>query len=118
MELATAASPKAAAERARKQESLHTGCRRTPDGAARKRCLAGFARSSASCRARDLAEIADLRREFFTAVDDRAQPGVRGIGLRLDEGENREITDMFAAGAAMLLLTGGALSALFFRRVP
>jgi len=30
----------------------------------------------------------------------------------------REISDVFAGGAALLLLAGGALSALWFRRVP
>ena len=32
--------------------------------------------------------------------------------------ENREITDAFAAGAIVLLLVGGGLSAFWFRRVP
>ncbi len=32
--------------------------------------------------------------------------------------QSREITDFFAGGSALLLLTGGALSALWFRRVP
>jgi len=32
--------------------------------------------------------------------------------------ENREMTDAFAAGAIVLLLVGGALSAFWFRRVP
>ena len=32
--------------------------------------------------------------------------------------ENREITDLFAAGAIAFLLVGGALSAFWFRRVP
>jgi hypothetical protein len=40
------------------------------------------------------------------------------LGSRLGERkESREITDYFAAGSAMLLLVGGGLSALFFRRV-
>ena len=32
--------------------------------------------------------------------------------------ENREITDVFAGGAIVLLLVGGSLSAFWFRRVP
>ena len=32
--------------------------------------------------------------------------------------ESREITDLFAGGSAAFLLFGGALSALWFRRVP
>ena len=40
---------------------------------------------------------------------------VRDHGTRK---EDREVTDAFAAGAAGLLLAGGALSALWFRRLP
>ncbi|MGZ4355072.1 MAG: VWA domain-containing protein [Gaiellaceae bacterium] len=32
--------------------------------------------------------------------------------------ENRQVTDLFAAGAIVLLLVGGGLSAFWFRRVP
>ena len=41
------------------------------------------------------------------------------LGSRLGEREeSREITDVFAAGAALLLLVGGTLSAFLFKRVP
>jgi hypothetical protein len=41
------------------------------------------------------------------------------LGSRLgSRQEEREITDFFAAGSALLLVTGGALAALLFRRVP
>jgi hypothetical protein len=41
------------------------------------------------------------------------------LGSRLGHRrQSREITDFFAGGAAALLVAGGALSALWFRRVP
>jgi Ca-activated chloride channel family protein len=41
------------------------------------------------------------------------------LGSRLGHRpQQREITDLFAGGSAVLLLLGGALSALWFRRVP
>jgi len=57
---------------------------------------------------------------FFTARDD---VGLRQIYERLgsrlgSRTESREISDYFAGGSAGLLLVGGALSALWFRRVP
>lgn len=58
--------------------------------------------------------------EFFTATDaDGLERVYEELGSRLGtRKESREIGDYFAGGAAALLLTGGALSALWFRRVP
>jgi Ca-activated chloride channel homolog len=58
--------------------------------------------------------------EFFTATDDEGLKAVyEKLGSRLGKrDESREITDVFAGGSAALLLTGGLLSALWFRRVP
>jgi Ca-activated chloride channel family protein len=58
--------------------------------------------------------------QFFTASDDaRLREVYERLGSRLGHRkESREITDLFAGGSAVLLLVGGALSALWFRRLP
>ena len=58
--------------------------------------------------------------QFFTATTDTALRDVyRQLGSRLGhKRETREITDLFAGGSALLLLAAGAMSALWFRRVP
>jgi Ca-activated chloride channel homolog len=58
--------------------------------------------------------------ELFAAPDDsRLREVYEKLGSRLGHRkESREITDLFAGGSAALLLFGGALSALWFRRVP
>lgn len=58
--------------------------------------------------------------ELFTAPDDaRLRDVYEKLGSRLGERtETREVTDYFAGGSAALLFFGGALSALWFRRVP
>jgi hypothetical protein len=41
------------------------------------------------------------------------------LGSRLGHRrETREITNLFAGGSAAFLLAGGALSSLWFRRIP
>jgi Ca-activated chloride channel homolog len=58
--------------------------------------------------------------QFFTATTDQGLRDVyERLGSRLGHRRtSREITDLFAGGSALLLLAGGALSALWFRRVP
>ena len=58
--------------------------------------------------------------QFFTAGSDtRLREVYEKLGSRLGRRrETREITDLFAGGSAALLLAGGALSALWFRRMP
>jgi Ca-activated chloride channel family protein len=58
--------------------------------------------------------------QFFTAPDqDHLRQIYEKLGSRLGHRrESREITDFFAGGSAAFLLFGGALSALWFRRVP
>lgn len=57
---------------------------------------------------------------FFSAADDSDLRDVyTKLGSRLGhERQQRELTDMFAGGSAALLIVGGALSALWFRRIP
>jgi Ca-activated chloride channel homolog len=58
--------------------------------------------------------------EFFAATDDEGVKKVyEELGSRLGHRDkSREVTDVFAGGSAALLLAGGLLSALWFRRVP
>jgi len=67
---------------------------------------------------RTLAQVTGGR--FFTAPSEaRLRQVYERLGSRLgSRKESREITDLFAGGSAALLLVGGALSALWFRRVP
>jgi len=57
--------------------------------------------------------------KFFTAATDEELRSVYdGLGSRLGHTKrSREITDFFAAGAAVLLVAGAGLSAYWFRRV-
>jgi Ca-activated chloride channel family protein len=116
-------APKAAAERARKQGvPVYTILVGTPDGVVEETLPGGFRQIiRVPPSAETLQQIAQTSGgEFFTAVDDEGLSQVyEELGSRLGtREERREITDLFAAGSAMLLLTGGALSALLFRRVP
>jgi Ca-activated chloride channel family protein len=58
--------------------------------------------------------------EFFTATNNSTLRKVyEQLGSRLGHKTvSREITDVFAGGSALLLLVGGTMSALWFRRVP
>jgi Ca-activated chloride channel homolog len=58
--------------------------------------------------------------EFFTASNDKRLDEVYdGLRSRLGhKRQSREVTDLFAGGAALFLLAAGALSAFWFRRVP
>jgi hypothetical protein len=58
--------------------------------------------------------------QFFAVRDDaRLRRIYTNLGSRLGSHEqSREISDYFAGGSAGLLFIGGALSALWFRRVP
>ncbi len=115
--------PKAAAERARKLGvPVYTVVVGTADGVVEETLPGGFRQIiRVPPSAETLTEIAQISGgEFFTVVDDEGLSQVyEELGSRLGtKEENREITDVFAAGAAMFLLAGGVLSALLFRRVP
>lgn len=58
--------------------------------------------------------------EHFTAADPEALRAVyEDLGSRLGSHDvEREVTNAFAGGAVVLLLAGGALSALWLRRMP
>ena len=57
--------------------------------------------------------------QSFTATDDKRLRAVyEGLGSRLGSApEDREITDWFAGGSAVLLVASGLLSTFFFRRI-
>jgi len=116
-------TPEVAAARAR---SLHipvyTVVVGTPDGVVNVPVAGGY---QAQLRVppspetlRTVARITGGR--FFTAPDaTRLRQIYEKLGSRLGHRrERREITDLFAGGSAAFLLFSGALSALWFRRVP
>ena len=115
--------PADAAAEARKQGVLvHTVLVGTPDGVIEEMLPGGFRRlTRVPADPETLSQLATTTGgNFFTAFD---AEGLRlvyeDLGSRLGERkEQREITDIVAAGAAALLLVGGALSAFLFRRVP
>ena len=115
--------PRAAAERARKLGvPVYTVLVGTPEGVVEETLPGGFRRIiRVPPSPETLTEIAQISGgQFFTAIDeDGLREVYEELGSRLGtREESREITDFFAAGSALLLLTGGALSAFLFRRVP
>jgi Ca-activated chloride channel family protein len=114
--------PQEAAERARKLGvPVYTVLLGTQDGVVEETLPGGFQRIiRVPPNAETLTQIAEVSGgELFTAVDEAELKQVYDdLGSRLgSKRENREITDFFAAGSALLLVTGGALSVLLFRRV-
>jgi Ca-activated chloride channel family protein len=115
--------PDEAAERARKLGvPVYTVLVGTPDGVVEETLPGGFRRIiQVPTNPEVLQHVAEASGgTFFTAVDEESLKEVyEELGSRLGKKrEDREVTDFFAAGSAMILLTGGALSAIFFRRVP
>jgi Ca-activated chloride channel homolog len=94
----------------------------TPAGVVRARTAGGYPVTiNVPPSAGTLRMVAQLTRgQFFTATtDSRLRDVYEGLGSRLGHRKkSREITDLFAGGSALLLLAGGALSTLWFRRVP
>jgi Ca-activated chloride channel family protein len=115
-------APKEAAERARKQGvPVYSVLVGTPDGVVEETLPGGLRQMiRVPPSPETLTQISQATGgELFTAFDEESLSKVyEELGSRLGEREeSREITDFFAAGSAMLLLVGGGLSAVFFRRV-
>jgi Ca-activated chloride channel homolog len=117
-----ALSPQQAATRAKQLKvPVYTVLVGTPDGVVEETLTGGFRQIIRVPTSPDtLRQIAELSGgEFFTATDAEGLERVHEeLGSRLGtRDEDREVGDWFAGGAAALLLAGGALSALWFRRV-
>jgi Ca-activated chloride channel family protein len=115
--------PAAAAAQAKARGiPVHTVLVGTPDGVVEETLTGGFRRiTRVPPSPETLEQLAQATGgEFFAVVDDeRLREVYEELGSQLGEREeSREVTDVFAAGAAALLLVGGALSAFLFRRVP
>jgi Ca-activated chloride channel family protein len=93
----------------------------TPDGVVEHQLTGGFTeRIRVPPDAKTLQTLAQgTGGKFFTATNDvRLKEVYENLGSQLGtKRKSREITDLFAAGGAGLLLTGAALSMLWFRRV-
>ena len=116
-------TPEAAAQRARTNRvPVYTVVLGTPDGVVEVPLANGFrAQLRVPPQPETLQQLARATGgQFFTARDDaRLRDIYQRLGSRLgSRSDSREISDYFAGGSAALLLVGGALSALWFRRVP
>ena len=116
-------TPKAAAQRARTfHVPVYTVAVGTPNGVVYKRLTGGYVATIRVPPSPDtLRQIAQATGgKFFTATDDSHLKEVyERLGSRLGHRNvQRELTDAFAGGSGVLLLLGGALSTLWFRRVP
>jgi Ca-activated chloride channel family protein len=115
--------PRAAAERAKKVGiPVHAILVGTPDGVVEVELEGGYTQ-----RIQVPADPETLRMftqttggKLYTALDDEQLAQIyEELGSRLGERkERRELTDVFAGGAAALLFAGGALSFLWLRRIP
>ena len=94
----------------------------TPAGVVRARTAGGYPVTiNVSPSAGTLRMVARMTGgQFFTATtDSRLRQVYERLSSRLGHRkESREVTDLFAGGSALLLLAGGVLSTLWFRRVP
>jgi Ca-activated chloride channel family protein len=116
-------SPLAAARQAKRQHvPVYTILLGTPNGVVQHKLPGGYNETiRVPPSAQTLQAIARTSGgEFFTASNDKRLADVYDqLRSRLGhKRQSREITDGFAGGAAVLLLAAGALSALWFRRVP
>jgi Ca-activated chloride channel homolog len=118
-----AVAPEAAARRAKQLKvPVYTVLVGTPNGVVEETLTGGFRQIiRVPPSAETLRQIAELSGgEFFSATDAEGLERVyMNLASRLGtRKESREVGDYFAGGAAAFLFVGGALSALWFRRVP
>jgi Ca-activated chloride channel homolog len=116
-------SPLAAARRARQAHvPVYTVVLGTSSGVVHAKLPGGYTvQIRVPPRADVLRQVAQTSGgKFFAAADDSELRDVyTKLGSRLGHTrQERELTDMFAGGSAALLVVGGALSAIWFRRVP
>jgi Ca-activated chloride channel family protein len=116
-------TPQASSQRARSQRiPVYTVVLGTENGTVEQTLTGGFRQIVQVPPSPDtLRQVAQTTGGlFFTAKNDaRLRDVYQRLGSRIGHRrESREMTDIFAGGSAALLLAGGALSALWFRRVP
>jgi Ca-activated chloride channel family protein len=116
-------TPQQAAQRARAQHvPVYTFVLGTPDGIVEVPLADGFtAQLRVPPQPQVLQQMAQATGgQFFAVRDDaRLRQIYTNLGSRLgSHHQSREISDYFAGGSGALLLFGGALSALWFRRMP
>jgi Ca-activated chloride channel homolog len=117
------AAPAAAAQRARALHvTVSTVLVGTPNGVVTTKLVGGYTEQiRVPPTPGALQQIAQITGgEFFRARTSAALNDVyRRLATRVGHRTvNREITDLFAGGAIVVLLAAGALSAFWFRRVP
>ena len=116
-------TPQAAAARARALHiPVYTVLVGTPDGIVTRTLTGGFKEQiRVPASPETLQMLAQTTGgEFFKAPSaERLRDVYKRLGTRLGHHRtSREVTDLFAGGSALLMLLGGGMSALWFRRVP
>ena len=116
-------SPQTAAARARALHiPVYTVLVGTPNGVVERTLTGGFREQiRVPASPNTLRSIARTTGgAFFSApTASRLRDVYEQLGTRLGHHkQSREISDVFAGGSAVLMLLGGALSALWFRRIP
>jgi Ca-activated chloride channel family protein len=116
-------SPLAAAQLARKAHvPVYTVALGTPNGVVHAKLPGGYTVDiRVPPRADVLRQVAQVSGGRFYAAGDDSD--LRDVYTKLRsrlgrERQRRELTDVFAGGSGALLIVGGALSALWFRRIP